>query len=532
MCPTAYSAISAISSTPARSAQISAAQLPESALIAACGDAALPAKACLSGGDDYELLFAAPARQRDAIASLSACSPCRFIASVRHAIHDGLTLLADDGNERTARTYRLRPLHRLSLYWPFPDLPSLMRPTVRFPVRQTGAFHRLPASARAVAQNPGTAGTLAARALFPLLASPCGTEFLACTSGLHFGVIVSERTGRALGVSDHGAIVWDEKWCPSGWCCISPRHSPCKARHSCSSASSTSSNRNPSSGQTARSRRFRRDARRRHRRRLHLCWCWRLAARAGAVMDAELDALARRTGHWLLERGWRPRPNPAPAAGSLKPSPPSPGVPTGSTAAATYSNAAKMHRSMCRPPRWTPLVRSASRSWRPWCRGAGPQRRAGRPGRVRHCAARWRAPGKPVVAPSASPWDGGSGDQNDDDLSIRRRPGAGATTGRDSRPLRVCFGPTHLQTLCHNPTHVFRDHTMDDNPGQSPLPPRSAQIKSSSAKARSCGWVTVMSPRHPDHPTGSVGRHRLGLGGLPRGRWSRSTAPNRPARPR
>lgn len=79
-------------------AQISAAQLPESALIAACGDAALARKACLSGGDDYELLFAAPARQRDAIASLSAslALPLHRIGTLTPPAA-GLTLLADDG---------------------------------------------------------------------------------------------------------------------------------------------------------------------------------------------------------------------------------------------------------------------------------------------------------------------------------------------------------------------------------------------------------------------------------------------------
>ncbi len=79
-------------------AQILAAQLPESALIAACGDAALARKACLSGGDDYELLFAAPARQRDAISRLSTslALPLHRIGTLTPPAA-GLTLLAADG---------------------------------------------------------------------------------------------------------------------------------------------------------------------------------------------------------------------------------------------------------------------------------------------------------------------------------------------------------------------------------------------------------------------------------------------------
>jgi phosphatidylglycerophosphatase A len=59
---------------------------------------------------------------------------------------------------------------------------------------------------------PGTAGTLAAwavgAALLPLLSAPAmlalaGALFLA-------GIWACEVTGRHLGVSDHGAMVWDE----------------------------------------------------------------------------------------------------------------------------------------------------------------------------------------------------------------------------------------------------------------------------------------------------------------------------------
>jgi len=60
---------------------------------------------------------------------------------------------------------------------------------------------------------PGTAGTLAAWLLYPLLrAAPLSdTVFLilllACFVG---GIFATHYTGKALGVPDHGAIVWDE----------------------------------------------------------------------------------------------------------------------------------------------------------------------------------------------------------------------------------------------------------------------------------------------------------------------------------
>ncbi|NMF91536.1 phosphatidylglycerophosphatase A family protein [Aromatoleum petrolei] len=59
---------------------------------------------------------------------------------------------------------------------------------------------------------PGTAGTLAAWLLYPLLRAPISEfVFLALlTSFFVAGVIAADRTGRALGAADHGAIVWDE----------------------------------------------------------------------------------------------------------------------------------------------------------------------------------------------------------------------------------------------------------------------------------------------------------------------------------
>lgn len=58
----------------------------------------------------------------------------------------------------------------------------------------------------------GTAGTLAAWLLYPLL-RPHFSDLgflLFLAAAFAFGVYAAGRTGRDLGVADHGAIVWDE----------------------------------------------------------------------------------------------------------------------------------------------------------------------------------------------------------------------------------------------------------------------------------------------------------------------------------
>ena len=69
---------------------------------------------------------------------------------------------------------------------------------------------------------PGTAGTLLAWALYPLIRPVFGVEDLAFAifllAAFAYGVLACGRTGRDLGIIDHGAIVWDEI-VPSGWCC-------------------------------------------------------------------------------------------------------------------------------------------------------------------------------------------------------------------------------------------------------------------------------------------------------------------------
>ena len=70
----------------------------------------------------------------------------------------------------------------------------------------------LGAGAGLVPRAPGTAGTLLAFPLYWGLASVCAAPALLALIALGFalGVWACGHTGRALGVADHGAIVWDE----------------------------------------------------------------------------------------------------------------------------------------------------------------------------------------------------------------------------------------------------------------------------------------------------------------------------------
>lgn len=87
-----------------------------------------------------------------------------------------------------------------------------MRPTVRLLLSHPAHFVSLGFGSGLSPRAPGTAGTFAAWLLFPLLRAPLSdVAFLALIGGLFVaGIVAAERTGRALGVSDHGSIVWDE----------------------------------------------------------------------------------------------------------------------------------------------------------------------------------------------------------------------------------------------------------------------------------------------------------------------------------
>jgi len=89
---------------------------------------------------------------------------------------------------------------------------AVTRPTAAFMVRHPAHLIALGAGAGLVPGAPGTAGTLLAFPLYWALAAYCTALTLLglIVLGFALGVWACARTGRALGVPDHGAIVWDE----------------------------------------------------------------------------------------------------------------------------------------------------------------------------------------------------------------------------------------------------------------------------------------------------------------------------------
>lgn len=87
-----------------------------------------------------------------------------------------------------------------------------MNPTPRFLLAHPSHFIALGFGAGLSPKAPGTAGTLLGWALFPALAWSFDDFALLALLAVFFvgGVLASDRAGRALGVPDHGAIVWDE----------------------------------------------------------------------------------------------------------------------------------------------------------------------------------------------------------------------------------------------------------------------------------------------------------------------------------
>ncbi|MCM2326266.1 MAG: phosphatidylglycerophosphatase A [Lysobacter sp.] len=92
------------------------------------------------------------------------------------------------------------------------DSTTSRRPDARFLVAHPAHFIALGFGAGLAPRAPGTAGTLAALAMYWLLAlvlPPLAIAFLAVP--LFFvGVWACGVAGRNLGVEDHGAFVWDE----------------------------------------------------------------------------------------------------------------------------------------------------------------------------------------------------------------------------------------------------------------------------------------------------------------------------------
>lgn len=100
------------------------------------------------------------------------------------------------------------------------------RPSVAFLLQHPAHFIALGFGTGLSPRAPGTVGSLLAWALYPLLRAPVseGLFLLLLTSFFLAGVIACDRTAKALGTKDPGAVVWDEMiavwlvlfFCPAG----------------------------------------------------------------------------------------------------------------------------------------------------------------------------------------------------------------------------------------------------------------------------------------------------------------------------
>lgn len=87
-----------------------------------------------------------------------------------------------------------------------------MTPNLKFLLRHPAHYFALGFGSGLAPKAPGTAGSLAAIPLFLLAPAPATlTQALMFIALLFlFGVWCCDVTGKALGVADHGSIVWDE----------------------------------------------------------------------------------------------------------------------------------------------------------------------------------------------------------------------------------------------------------------------------------------------------------------------------------
>ena len=102
-----------------------------------------------------------------------------------------------------------------------------IQPSWRFMLRHPAHVIALGAGAGLAPVAPGTAGTLLAFPLYWLVASACTamTVLVVIAGGFVIGIWACGAAGRALGVADHGAMVWDEvvafalvlAFTPAGW---------------------------------------------------------------------------------------------------------------------------------------------------------------------------------------------------------------------------------------------------------------------------------------------------------------------------
>ncbi len=86
-----------------------------------------------------------------------------------------------------------------------------IQPTLKLLLSHPAHFCALGFGSGLAKKAPGTFGTLAGLPLFWLIADlGVYTQLAIITALFVAGIYFCEQTGRALGVSDHGSIVWDE----------------------------------------------------------------------------------------------------------------------------------------------------------------------------------------------------------------------------------------------------------------------------------------------------------------------------------
>jgi phosphatidylglycerophosphatase A len=87
----------------------------------------------------------------------------------------------------------------------------LTKPDLKWMLAHPAHFFGLGFGSGLAPKAPGTFGTLVALPLFYLIAHlTLSTQLMLITMLFLVGIYICDVTGKALGVSDHGGIVWDE----------------------------------------------------------------------------------------------------------------------------------------------------------------------------------------------------------------------------------------------------------------------------------------------------------------------------------
>ena len=87
----------------------------------------------------------------------------------------------------------------------------MTKPTFKFLLSHPAHFFALGFGGGLAPKAPGTFGTLVGFPLFWLISSYAqSTQLTIITALFLIGIYLCDITGKALGVSDHGSIVWDE----------------------------------------------------------------------------------------------------------------------------------------------------------------------------------------------------------------------------------------------------------------------------------------------------------------------------------